>query len=114
MPNEHDYIQHGESDEAPDVLAGDLHVRIFIKKHDVFQRKGADLFIEKKITLLEALTGTNFEVKHLDGANLRVATSPGEIINNSDIKTVFNKGMPFFKDQMSYGNLFIQFKVEFP
>jgi len=28
--------------------------------------------MEKKITLLEALTGTNFEVKHLDGNKMKV------------------------------------------
>ena len=68
-----------------DQMPRPLCVRIFIKKHDVFKRKGADLFMEKKITLLEALTGTNFDVKHLDGANLKVATSPGEIINNNEV-----------------------------
>jgi len=59
-------------DESPGVLGGDIHVRIFIDKHKVFERKGADLFIEKKISLLEALTGTNFEIKHLDGNLLKV------------------------------------------
>ena len=41
-------------------MAGDLYVRIKIKKHDVYIRKGADLFMEKNISLLEALTGFNF------------------------------------------------------
>jgi DnaJ family protein A protein 2 len=53
-------------------MAGDVYVRILIEKHKVFVRAGADLFIEKKITLLEALTGTNFTVKHLDGSSLKV------------------------------------------
>jgi DnaJ family protein A protein 2 len=53
-------------------MGGDIHVRIYIENHKTFERKGADLFIEKKITLLEALTGTNFEIKHLDGKNLKV------------------------------------------
>jgi DnaJ family protein A protein 2 len=44
-------------------MAGDVHMRILIEKHKEFYRTGADLFIEKKITLLEALTGTNFEIK---------------------------------------------------
>jgi len=43
-------------------MPGDLHVRIMIKKHKVFSRKGADLYIDKKISLLEALTGFNFEI----------------------------------------------------
>jgi DnaJ family protein A protein 2 len=51
-------------------MAGDLYVRIKIKKHSIFTRKGADLFIEKKITLLEGLTGFNFSITHLDGTQL--------------------------------------------
>jgi len=41
-------------------MAGDVHVRIKIENHKTFTRKGADLFMNHKITLLEALTGTNF------------------------------------------------------
>ena len=59
-------------DEAPGVLGGDIHVRIFIDKHKSFERKGADLYMEKKITLLEALIGTNFEITHLDGKKVKV------------------------------------------
>ena len=101
----------GESDEAPDIMAGDLHVRIMIKKHPVFTRKGADLFIEKKISLLEALTGFYFDVKHLDGTKLTVATAPGEIISHNSIKSVKGKGMPFYKDSFSHGNLYVKFEV---
>jgi DnaJ family protein A protein 2 len=39
-------------------MAGDLYIRIKIKKHDIYERKGADLYTNKKITLLEALTGS--------------------------------------------------------
>lgn len=53
-------------------MAGDVHMRILIENHKEFKRAGADLFIEKKISLLEALTGTNFEVKHLDGKKFKV------------------------------------------
>lgn len=67
VPHEHDYIFTAMADDIPGAMAGDVYVRIMIEKHKVFQRVGADLFIEKKITLLEALTGTNFTIKHLDG-----------------------------------------------
>jgi len=95
-------------------MAGDLHVRIKIKEHKVFTRKGADLFLEKKISLLEALTGFNFALKHLDGESITIASNPGEIISSGATKTIRDKGMPFFKDAMSYGNLFIKFTIDFP
>ena len=64
-------------------MAGDLHVRFMIKTHNVFERKGADLFMDKKISLLEALTGFVFDINHLDGRVIKVATMPGEIISHS-------------------------------
>jgi len=45
--------------------------------HEVYKRKGADLFFEKEIDLIEALTGVNFVVKHLDGRNIKVINEPG-------------------------------------
>jgi DnaJ homolog subfamily A member 2 len=63
-------------DEAPGVMGGDVHVRVYVQKHATFERKGADLFMEKKISLIEALSGTNFEIKHLDGKSLKVSTLP--------------------------------------
>jgi len=83
IPDEHDYVMTGEAHEAPGVMAGDLHVRFSIKKHSVFTRKGADLFMKKKISLLEALTGFTFKFNHLDGREVQVATMPGEVISHT-------------------------------
>lgn len=52
--------------------------------------------MEKKITLLESLTGFSFEIKHLDGKKIKVTTIPGDIISHNQIKTLKGKGMPFF------------------
>jgi DnaJ family protein A protein 2 len=76
VPSEHDYIYHGECDEYPGVMGGDLHVRVMIANNARFTRKGADLYMEKKISLIEALTGLNFEFKHLDGELVKCTTLP--------------------------------------
>jgi len=68
------------ADEHPEADTGDV---IFICKqqdHAVFKRKGADLFIEKKVSLVEALCGFSMDIEHLDGRKLLVKTAPGEII----------------------------------
>jgi len=95
-------------------MGGDLYVRVCIEPHKTFKRKGADLFIERKITLLEALTGLTFEIDHLDGTKLKTTTLPGEVISHEDIKVIKGKGMPFFKDSFSHGNLYVKFLVQFP
>jgi DnaJ family protein A protein 2 len=72
------------------------------------------LFFKKKILLIEALTGTTFVITHLDGKKITVQSKPGEIIKPGDSKQLTGKGMPFHKDPMSHGNLYIVFEIEFP
>lgn len=82
--------------------------------HSEFKRRGADLLIEKEISLLEALTGIDFVLTHLDGRKIRIKNKPGEVIKSDDIKTVENHGMPYHKSPYKFGNLFVVFKVVFP
>jgi DnaJ family protein A protein 2 len=65
-------VFHGEADEYPGTEPGDVIITIKEMPHKLFKRKGADLLIEKEITLLEALTGVDFVVTHLDGTKLRI------------------------------------------
>lgn len=95
-------------------MAGDL---IFItqeQEHKVFTRKGADLFMKKEITLLDALVGFEFSLTHLDGHVYTIYTKKGEIVSDKTKKVVRGLGMPFFKDSMSNGNLIIDFHVIMP
>jgi len=113
-PNGEKYTVHGEGDEIPGAEAGDVIVQIKEKPHKVFKRKGADLIMEKEITLLEALTGLEFVLTHLDGKKYRIKSSVGEIIKHDEIMTVEHLGMPFSKRTYSFGCLFIHFTVKFP
>ena len=66
-PDGEQFTLHGEGDCVPDVEAGDVIAVIKIKEHKTFKRKGADLLMDKEITLLEALTGLDMCITHLDG-----------------------------------------------
>ena len=61
------YTFEGESDEMPGYEPGDVIIEIRIKKHDVFERTGADLTMNADISLVEALTGFQIMITHLDG-----------------------------------------------
>ena len=113
-PNGEKYVKHGEGDETPDAEAGDIIVVVKEKKHKTFHRKGADLFMEKEIPLLEALTGLDFVLTHLDGRKIRIQNKAGEVIKPDQLLVVENLGMPFHKRTFQNGNLIIQFKIKFP
>jgi len=68
------------ADEHPDADAGDVIFVLKQQEHADFKRKGADLFIERKISLVEALCGFEIEITHLDGRKLKIKTLPGEIV----------------------------------
>ena len=114
VPNGHKLNFHGESDEQPGMLPGDLIVLLREKKHPVFKRKKADLIIEKKINLKDALAGFAFTIKHLDGSEKLIKASPGEIVKPGDVKTVQELGMPLMRTPFKFGNLFVYFEIEFP
>jgi DnaJ family protein A protein 2 len=85
-----------------------------IDDHTDFGRKGADLYHMHKISLLQALTGVCFELPLLDGTTILIASAPNEILSHDMKKVVKGKGMPFYKDPMSKGNLIVIFEIDFP
>lgn len=64
--------------DAPNVWA--------LQEHPVFRRKGADLVIEKNLTLVESLCGFDFSITHMDNRSLRVKSNPGQVkLDQNDI-----------------------------
>lgn len=54
------------------------------------------------------------EIKHLDGKKHIIATAPGEVLNHEELKTVKGLGLPFYKDAMSHGHLYVEFLITYP
>merc|ERR1719230_1841609 len=79
-PDNHKVTFREMADEHPDADAGDVVFVLKQQEHADFKRKGADLFIERKISLVEALCGFTLELTHLDGRKILIQTSPGEIV----------------------------------
>jgi len=74
----------------------------------------------REISLLEALTGTAFELPHLDGRVLKISSAPGAVIRAESedgypyMMHVPNEGMPLRTNPGARGALYITFKVLFP
>mmetsp|Transcript_138165 Transcript_138165/g.240346 ORF Transcript_138165/g.240346 Transcript_138165/m.240346 type:complete len:511 (+) Transcript_138165:55-1587(+) len=79
-PDNHKVVFREMADEHPDADAGDVVFTLKQQEHAEFKRRGADLFIERDISLVEALCGFEIELKHLDGRKLLIKTNPGDIV----------------------------------
>lgn len=112
-PNGVEFRFEGKSDERPGIPSGDLVIVIAETKHNQFERLGADLMMQKSITLQDALCGFHFRVKFLDGENLFIGSKPGMVVKPGDVWTVQGKGMRK-PHGITYGDLFITFDVKFP
>lgn len=108
------YIFEGESDQLPNLLPGDVFIDIQVEQHPRFTRKGADLIYKAQITLVQALTGYEIVIEHLDKRKMKIYNKPQDIITPGILKTVKNQGLPFFEQPYKYGNLYLDFDFIFP
>jgi len=104
----------GESHQAPGVKPGDIIFVLKQKDHPHFRRQGGNLYVEHKITLMDALGGTSFSISHLDDRMLHVRTEEGDVIKSGDMRIIPKEGMPTYKRPFEKGNLYVKFDVIFP
>ena len=108
-------VFEGQGNRYPNMQPGKVMVVIKVQNdHPTFQRKGADLIIDKEITFMQALAGVNFTFTHLNGRTVRVTNKMGDVIKQGSKMTLLNYGMPFYQDANKFGNLFIEFKIAWP
>jgi len=103
----------GESDQAPDIVPGDVVIVIEEKPHAVFKRQDNHLSVDVELDLLTALGGGQFAIKHLDNRALMVSLVPGEVIKNDSVKVIRGQGMPSQRHH-DFGDLFVNLRVTFP
>lgn len=106
----------GEGDQIPGVkLSGDIIIVLDQKEHPEFARKGNHLYVEKTISLVEALTGFQRVITHLDGRNLVIRPEPMAVIDPEFLYAVDREGMPVKgTGGVDRGNLIVKFMVKFP
>merc|ERR1719487_100508 len=79
-PDGHKIHFSEKADEIPDGEAGDVVFVLQEQPHPEYMRKGDDLFLERTISLTEALCGFNMELDALDGRKLIIKSTPGDVI----------------------------------
>ncbi|RLC35007.1 MAG: molecular chaperone DnaJ [Candidatus Nealsonbacteria bacterium] len=90
---------------------GDLYIRIFVKKHPVFRRKGDDLFLSLPISFSQAALGDEVEVPTLGGQKLLLKVPSGT--ESGKVLRISGKGIPHFSG-WGRGNLYVELQVKTP
>ncbi len=91
--------------------AGDLYVRILIKKHPVFERRGDDLHITFPISFSQATLGDEVELPTLEGSKLLLKVPAG--LQSGKILQISGKGIPHFSGY-GRGNLYVTLTIKTP
>lgn len=80
----------------------------------LYQRRGANLVYELKLTLRQALLGFSMGIKHLDPNEPYLRLESSKPISPGSVKMIKGKGMPKKSSPELYGNLVIIFQIDFP
>jgi molecular chaperone DnaJ len=90
--------------------AGDLYLRVDVKPHPFFERRGNDLYVKVPVTVSEATLGSKVEVPTIDGRSL-VRIPPGT--NSGSTLRLREKGVPSARDG-SRGDEYVEIQVIVP
>lgn len=84
---------------------GDLHCKIVIDVHPVFQRKGNDLIMEKEVKLTDMILGGKVRITTLDNQTIELKIPP--LTRQNALLRVKGKGIPMVKGTAA-GNLLVK------
>lgn len=104
LPGEGDAGIHGGS-------TGDLYVFLTVKKHEIFEREGSNLYCEVPVPMTTAALGGSITIPTMSGTGEKVEIKAGT--QNGYQMKIKGKGMPVLKSD-SFGDMFVTFKVETP
>ena len=114
MKDEQQICFKGEADQIPGYKPGDIIITLIENEHPFFQRDSDNLIIIKNINLYQSYNFM-FDIKHLDNTIYRVNNNSDEGLHiNDSIRKISGLGMPSYKSQNAYGDLFVRFNLVIP
>ncbi len=90
--------------------AGDLYLRVVVRPHEFFERRGDDLYTKIPVTVPEATLGAKIEVPTVDGRSL-VRIPPGT--NSGKTLRLKEKGVPSARNG-ARGDQYVEIQVVVP
>ncbi|KAF1807524.1 hypothetical protein V8B55DRAFT_1466476 [Mucor lusitanicus] len=101
-----------ESNESPDFDTGDVVFTLKTTAHPTFERRGNDLYTQIKLSLIEALAGFSKSIEHLDQTLVKVSRTG--VTQYGFVEKIDGAGMPFMDNHDQFGDMFVEYLVEFP
>ena len=91
--------------------AGDLYIRVFVRPHSLFERKGDDLYIDIPISFSQAVLGDEVEVPTPERKKILLKVPQGT--QSGKVLRISNKGIPHFSG-FGRGDLYVKLIVKTP
>ena len=114
MKDEQQIRFEGEADQIPGYAPGDIIITLIENEHPIFQRDNDNLILIKNVNLYQIYEYT-FDITHLDNRIIRVSKTPNDALHlNDSLRKVIGQGMPMYKQENAFGDLFIRFNVVIP
>lgn len=91
--------------------SGDLYVRIKIKPHAVFERKGDDIYVKLPLSFASFALGDEIEIPTIEGSMFLLKIPAGT--ESGRVLRVPEKGIPRFS-RLGRGNMYVQVELKVP
>ncbi len=101
----------GKGNESKDGIPGDLIISILQENHKRFERRNRDLHTKQKISFLDLILGSNFELEGLDGKKYNIEVTPGTQLDK--VFRIKGKGLPEFNHSVR-GDIYIELFTHIP
>jgi curved DNA-binding protein len=92
--------------------SGDLYLRVRLKAHPRFERKGRDLYAKVKVPVTTAVLGGEVDVITLGGKSLRLKVP--QTTQNGQVFRLRGQGLPSTKKDETAGDLYATVDVALP
>jgi curved DNA-binding protein len=91
--------------------AGDLYIKFLVAADPRFKRDGSNLYANTKLDLYTAILGGEVTVDTLNG-KVKIKVKP-ETQNGTKVK-LKGKGLPVYKKENEFGDLYITYDIQLP
>ncbi|XP_010259144.1 PREDICTED: chaperone protein dnaJ 1, mitochondrial isoform X2 [Nelumbo nucifera] len=93
------------------VQPGSLYIRLKVKKDPVFERDGADIYVDSHISFTQAILGGKVDVPTLSGkmqVEIPKGVQPGQLL------VLRGRGLPKQGGFINQGDQYVRFRINFP